>query len=175
MIVLLVSYYVDHLVDWVILEAHLSSTDILSHINTGSIATKQQLLIETFVSQVGPNRVVLVALKKSFCEPLFYLSLTFQIGLALVVYLIETNAHLLVSFVETCIYPVVHLLPKGTNLRVVILPFHQHLVSFLNKRSLLLGFLFVHALSNQLLDFLTIVLIESYVVVANQMVALLTA
>ena len=62
-----------------------------------------------------------------------------------------------------------------------MLPLHEHLVSFLDERSLCLsllcGSLFLHAFLDVLLlelsDFLTIVLVEGYVVVADEVVALL--
>ena len=54
MVVLLVAYHIDHLVDRVVLETHLSSTDILGHIDTGTIATKQQFLVESLVGEIGP-------------------------------------------------------------------------------------------------------------------------
>ena len=88
-VVLLVTYYVDHLIDGEILETHLGSTDVLSHINTGSIATKQELLVETLVGKVGPYRIILMALEESFSKTLLYLSLTLKVCLALVVDFIE--------------------------------------------------------------------------------------
>ena len=48
-------------------------------------------------------------------------------------------------------------------------------MGFLNERSLLLGFLLIHALSHEFLNLLTVVLIEEHVVVANQMIAFLAA
>ncbi len=62
-----------------------------------------------------------------------------------------------------------------------MLPLHQHLVSLLDERSLVLsllsGSLFVHAILHILLlelcDFLTVVLVESHIVVADEVVALL--
>ena len=114
-----------------------------------------------------------MALKESLGKSFLHLGLTLQVGLTLIVYLIEGDTHLLVGLVETGIYPVVHLLPKGTYLRIVLLPLDQHLVSLLDEGSLLLGLLLVHALGCQLLDFLAVVLVEEYVVVANEMVAFL--
>ncbi len=72
-------------------------------------------------------------------------------------------------------------MPKGTYLRVVVFPFHKHLMSFLDKRSLSLGLLCgglaVHALCHvlclELGYLLAVVLVEGHVVVAYQVVALL--
>ena len=137
-IVLFVAHHIDHLIDGEVLETHLGRTDVLRHIDRGAVRTQQQFLIQTLVGQVGPNRVVLVALKQTLSESFLYFGLTLQVGLTLVVDLIKRNAHLLVGLVETGIYPVVHLLPQGANLRIVVLPFYQHLVSLLDERSLLL-------------------------------------
>ena len=172
-IVLLVAHHIDHLIDGEILETHLSRSDVLSHINASSIATKQEFLVQTLVGEVGPYGVVLMALEETFGESFLYLGLTFQIGLALIVDLIERYTHLLIGLVKTCIYPVVHLLPKGAHFRVVLLPFHQHLVGFLDEWSLLFGLLLIHALGHQFLDFIAIMLVEGHVIVANQVITLL--
>ena len=174
-VVLLIAHHVDHLVDGIVLEAHFGSTDILCHIDGGAVRAQQQLLVETLVSEVGPYTVVLVAFKESLGESFFHLGLTLQVGLALIIYLVELYAHFLVGLVETCIYPVVHLLPQGTHLRVVLFPFHQHLVSLLDERSLLFGLLLIHALSYEFFDFLTILLVEEHVVVSDEVITLLAA
>ena len=104
-IVLFVAHHIDHLVDGEILETHLCRSDVLGHVDAGSIATEQQLLIQSLVGKVCPYRVILMALEESLGETFLHLGLTFQIGLALVVDLIEADAHLLVSLVEAGIYP----------------------------------------------------------------------
>ena len=122
-----------------------------------------------------------MALEETLGESFLYLGLTLQVGLALVINLIETNTHLLVGLVETGIYPVVHLFPQGAYFWVVVLPFHQHLVSLLNQWSLLLSLLLSllsghtvsYILCGEFLYLFAVVFIESHVVVANQVVALL--
>ena len=47
-------------------------------------------------------------------------------------------------------------------------------MSLLDERCFLLCLLFIHTLSHQLLNLVTIMLIESHIVVANQVVAFLT-
>ena len=61
MVVLLVTYYVDHLVDREILETEVGSTDVLSHINRSAVRTEQELLVEPLVGEVSPNRVIVLA------------------------------------------------------------------------------------------------------------------
>ena len=116
-----------------------------------------------------------MAFEESLCQSFLYLGLALQVGLRLVVYFVERDTHFLIGLVESGIYPVVHLFPQSTDLRVIFLPFHQHFVCFLDEWSLLFCLLFVHALGYELLDFFAVVLVESYVVVANEVIALLAA
>ena len=175
MVVLFVAHHIDHLVDGVVVETHLGSTDILCHIHARTIGTEQQLLVESLIGEVGPHTIILMALEKTVGQSFLYFSLSFEVGLRFVIDLIEAYTEFLVSLIETGIYPVVHLLPQGTHLGVVLLPLHEHLMGFLNERSLLLGFLLIHALSHEFLNFLTVVLIEEHVVVANEVIAFLAA
>ena len=172
-VVLLVTNDINHLVNGIVLETHLGRTDVLRHIDRSAIATQQQLLIKSLVGQVSPYTIVLMALEETLGESLLHFGLALEVSLRFVVYLIKANAHLLVGLIETSIHPVVHFFPQGTHLWVVVLPLHQHLVSFLNQWSLLLGLFFVHALGNEFLDFLTVMLVKGYIVVANQVIALL--
>ena len=173
MIVLFVAHHIDHLVDGIVLETHLSSTDVLCHIDRSTITAEQQFLVESFVGEVGPDRVILMALEESLLKSFFHFCLTLEVGLRLVVNLIEANTQCLVGLIETSIHPGVHLLPKSADLRVILFPLHQHLMGFLDERSLLLGFLLIHALCHEFLDFLTIVLVKSNIVVTDKVVALL--
>ena len=81
MVVLLITYDVYHLINGIVLEAHLSSTDVLRHVNAGAIATEQQLLVETFVGEVSPNGIILMTLKETLSEAFLDFCLSFQIGL----------------------------------------------------------------------------------------------
>ena len=172
-VVLLVAHHVDHLIDGEILEAQLGCTDVLRHIYAGTIGTEQQLLIQALLGQVGPYRTVFSAIEETLLQTFFHLLLTFQIGVAFVIYLVEAYAQCLVCLIEAGIYPFVHLLPQATNLRVVLLPLHQHLMCFLNKGCFLLGLLLVHALSHEFLHLLAVVLVKGHIVITYQMVTLL--
>ena len=131
MVVLLITYHVDHLINGVVLVAHFSRTDVLGHIDAGTVGAQQQFLVETLTSEVCPYRAVVMPLEESLGEAFLYLGLALEVGLALIIYLVELYTHLLVGLVETGIDPRVHLLPQGTHLWVVLLPLHQHLVSLL--------------------------------------------
>ena len=174
-VVLLVTHHINHLVDGIVLETHLSRTDVLCHIDRGSVRAQQQLLVKSLVGEVCPHAIVVVTFEESFGKPLLHLGLTFQVGLALIIYLVKRHAHLLVCLVEASIHPAVHLLPKSPHFRVVLFPLHQHVVSLLDKRSLLLGLFFVHSLGHEFLYLLAVVLIEGYIVVTDEVVALLAA
>ena len=80
-IVLFVTYYVNHLVDRIILETKLSCTDILSHVYGSTVSTEQQLVIQTFSGQVSPYGTIFFAEEETFFEAFHYLFLTFQISL----------------------------------------------------------------------------------------------
>ena len=173
MVVLFVAHHINHLVNGIVVEAHLSRADVLRHIDAGAIAAQQQFLVQPRIGEVGPHRAIVLAEEETLVESLLHLRLSAQVGLALIVYLVKRHSHLLVSLVEAGIHPAVHLLPQGAHLGVVLLPLHQHLVSLLDEGCLLLGLLFVHAFGHELLHLLTVVLVEQHVVVANEVVALL--
>jgi len=81
MVVLLVTYYVDHLVDREVLEAEIGSTDVLSHIDRSAVRTEQELLVETLVGEVSPNRVVILAEEESLLQSFFYLLLALEVSI----------------------------------------------------------------------------------------------
>ena len=173
-IVLLVAHNIDHLVDGIVLETQFGGTYILRHIDTCAVGTEKELLVETFLGEVCPHTSVFSTIEEAFLEAFLHFLLAFEIGFALVVYLVEADAQSLVGLVETCINPLVHPFPKSPHFRVVLLPFHQHFVGFLDERSLHLCLFLVHTLLlHKLAHFLAIVLIEGHVVITNEMVALL--
>ena len=133
-VVLFVTHYIDHFVDGIVRETLFGSTDILSHVDRRTVGTEQQLVVEAFACQVGPYGTVFLAVEKSFLQSFEHFLLAFQIGIRLVIYLVEADTHQLVSLVKSGIYPVVHLLPKGTYFGVASFPFHQHFAGFLHQR-----------------------------------------
>ena len=183
MVVLFVSHHVDHLVDGEVLEAQLGCADVLGHIHAGTVGAQQELLVESLLGEVGPHRTVGTAVEEAFLESLLHLLLTFEVGLAFVVYLVKRHAQCLVGLVEALIHPLVHLLPKCAHLGIALLPLHQHLVCFADEGCLLLGLflglLLCHTLGHVLrLEFLhlfAVMLVECHVVVTDEMVALLAA
>ena len=180
-VVLFVAHHVDHLVDGEVVEAHGGSADVLRHVDAGAVGAEQQFLVETFLGEVSPHAVVVLAEEESFLQSFLHLLLAHEISVGLVVYLVECHAERLVGFVESGIHPVVHLLPKRTYFRVALLPFHEHGMCLLDEGGfslgLFLGVLFGHAFGQVLclerLALFLVVLVERHVEVANEVVAFL--
>ena len=80
-VVLLITYYVDHLVDREVLETEVGSTDVLSHIDRGAVGTEQELLVETLVGEVSPYTVVVLAEEETLLQAFLYLFLTLQVSI----------------------------------------------------------------------------------------------
>ena len=88
-IVLLIAHHIDHLVNGKVLKAQLGRSDVLRHVNTGTIGAQQQFLVQAFAGEVCPDRAILAAVEEPFVEALHHLFLAFEVGLALVVNLIK--------------------------------------------------------------------------------------
>ena len=90
-------------------------------------------MVESVGSEVGPYGAVVLAVHESFFESFEDFFLAFEVCLALVVYLVEVNAHALVGLVESGINPFVHALPQGAYFGVFVLPGTQHGAGFLHE------------------------------------------
>ena len=180
-VVLLVAYDVNHFVNGEVAETELGGADVLRHVNGSAVGTEQELLVKSLGGEVGPDGTVFLAEKDAFPQTFFDLFLAFQVGIALVVNLVEADTECLVGFVEAGVNPLVHLAPKGTHFGVALLPLHEHGVGFLHERTFFLGLLLgsfgLHAFGLEtcfeLCHFGAVVLVEGYVVVAYQVVTLL--
>ncbi len=173
-IVLLVAHHIHHFVNGEVAETEFGGADVLSHVDRSAVRAEQQLVVQSLGRQVGPDGTVLPAVHLAFLQALQHQLLALQVGLRLIVYLVEVHAHLAVCLVETGVNPRVHRFPQLAHLGIVLLPLHQHLAGLLHQRRRLLGFVLAHALCLQLLHFLLEVLVEQHVEVADQVVALLS-
>ena len=173
-VVLFVAYHVYHLVYRIIGKALFGSTDVLGHVNRGTIGTEQQFLVKSFGGKVCPYRTVFLAVEDTFFQTFQHFLFPFQIGVRFVINLVEAYSHHLVGLIESGIYPVVHLLPKGTHFGVACFPFAEHFTGFLHQRRLGFGFFLAHSLFHQFGYFGFVVLVEGYVVIAYQVVAFLS-
>ena len=113
MVVLLVAYDVNHFVNGEVAETELGGTDVLRHVHGGAVGAEQELLVKSLGGEVGPDGTVFLAEKDAFPQTFFDLFLAFQVGIALVVNLVEADTECLVGFVEAGVNPLVHLAPKA--------------------------------------------------------------
>ena len=111
MILLFIAYDIDHLINGVLVEAHLRRTDILRDVYRSTIRAEEDLAVKAFVCEVGPNGAVRVLDELAFLQPTQDFFLTEEVSLRLVVDLVEANAHALVGLVEASIDPGVHRAP----------------------------------------------------------------
>ena len=128
-------------------------------------------MVESVAGEDGPYRSVLFAVHLACIEPFEHFLFTFEIGLALVVYLIEVDTHALVGLVKSGVYPFVHFLPESTDFGVLLFPFHEHFTSLLHERRFCLSLVLGHAFLHEALDLSLEMLVEKDVEVADQMVA----
>ena len=170
-VVLFVTYHVNHFVYGVVAEPQFGCTDILCHVDGSTVGTEQQFLVQSFRSQVCPYGTVFFAEKQSFVKPFQNFLFTFEVSLRFIIYLVEAYAKGFIGDIETGIDPFVHFTPKGTGFRVVVFPFYQHFTGFLDERGFIFGFFLAHAPFHKFLDLFFVVFIKSHIVVTNEVVA----
>ena len=175
MVLLLVTDHIHHLIDRIVLEAKLRRTDILGHIDRSTVRTEQQFFVESILGEVCPDGSVFAAVELTGRQAFLDFGLALEVGVRFIIDLIERHAETLVGLVKTGIDPFVHLRPQGTYLRIVRFPFAEHLLRLQHQRRFLLRGLFVHAFRHELRDLRFVLLIETDVVIADQMIAFLTA
>ena len=127
-VVLLVTDHIDMGVEAVFLEPLLSGAEILGDIDRSSVGAKQQLAVEAVGGQVAPHRTVGITLEHALVESALHEFLAEQIGVMLIIGLVEGYAESLVGLVEAGEHPGVHLFPEGAHFGVTLLPFDEHLV-----------------------------------------------
>ncbi len=132
MIVLLVAYHVNHLVDGEVLIAELGCAYVLGHVDRCSVTAQQQLVVKAVGGEVGPHRAIVLAEHYTFFQALKHFFLAFKVGVALVIYLVEVHTHAAVGLVEPGIHPGIHHLPDTAHLRVLVFPTHQHAAGLLH-------------------------------------------
>ena len=170
-VVLFVTYHVNHFVYGIVAESQFGCTDILCHVDGCSVGTEQKFLVQSFRSQVGPYGTVFFAEKQSFVKPFQNFLFTFEISLRFIIYLVETYAKGFIGDIEAGIDPFVHFTPKGADFRIIVFPFYQHFAGFLDERGFIFGFLLAHTFFHKLLDLFFIVFVKSHIVVSDEVVA----
>ena len=172
-VVLLVAYDINHLVDGIVDVAELGGADILSHIHRSAVGAEQEFVVETGIGKICPHRAILLAIHDAFFESFEHFFLPFEIGVALVVDFVEIDTEAAVGFVKAGIHPVVHHLPHAAHLLVAVFPLLEHSASLVHERRSLFGILFAHALRHKVGNFGFEVLVKFHIEIADEVVALL--
>ena len=171
-VVLLVAHDVDHVVELIVLEAAESRAEVLRHVDRRAVAAQQQFLVQSVGREVDPHRIVGTAVEDTLFKPLLDERLAQQVGLRLVIDLVEIDAQRLVGHVEALVNPAVHRLPERVHLGVPGLPLAQHLLRLEHDRGVFLGLVLRLSLRDQLPDLRLVVFVELHVVLAHEVIAL---
>ena len=182
-VVLFVTHHINHLVDGIVLKPEFGRADILRHVDGRAVAAQQEFLIQAFRRQICPHGTIFFLIEESFLESFEHHRLPFQIGLRFVIDLVEIDAHLPVRLVESGIHPFVHLRPERAYFGVVSLPFAEHGMRFFHQGRFCLGFrlglFFRHAFGQicrfQRCHLRSVMFLEGYVIIADQVIAFLPA
>ena len=172
MIVLLVSDHIYELFGAEIVVAQQCGAEVLRHVDACAVAAQQQLLVEAVARQVAPHRAILLAEQYAHIQTFLHQLFAEQIGVRLIVHLVESHTQAVVGLVEAGIHPAVHLLPQRTHLLVTLFPLLQHLLGLDHQGGLLLGLLLLYPTLHQLFDLILIVFVELHIVLAHQVVTL---
>ena len=172
MVVLLVADYIDVFVEIPLAMTHCSRAKVLRHIDRGAIGTEKDFFVEAVGGEVDVGCAGFVLLTDALFKSVNHILLAFEVGLRFVINLVESDAHQFVRNIKTVVNPRVHRLPERNRIGVALFPFLEHLVGFDDGRCFLLGVVLGHTLSHKFLDFSLVVLVELYIIIANQMVAL---
>ena len=112
-----------------VLMALYSSTEILGHIKRRAIASEEDFLIEAYRGKIDLNRAIFLFLEDAHLKAFHDLTASELICLALVIELIEGDAHVPVALIESFKSPAVHLLPESPHILITVFPELKHLLS----------------------------------------------
>ena len=172
-VVLLVADDVDHAVDGVIVVAELGGADVLGHVDRRAIGAQEELLVEAVGGEVGPDGAVGATVEESTREALEHFVAPLEVGLRLVIDLVEADAKPAIRRVEAGVDPAIHRGPKGAHLLVSGLPTAQHLARLGHERRLGFSLLAGQPGGLERAQLLAVMLVEEHVEVAHEVVALL--
>ena len=138
-IVLLVAHHIDVGIEMVLRKAALGSAQVLGDVHRSAVGTLHYLPVQAVPGEVAPYGTVRVLDEDSHFQALLHEFLAEEVGIVLVIDLVEAYAQGLVGLVEAIEYPGVHHRPEGAHLRISRFPIDEHLVHVLeNGRVLLL-------------------------------------
>ncbi len=173
MIVLLVAYDIDHLVNGIVAVTQFGGADVLGHVDRSAVTAEKQFVVESFTGKVGPYRAVFLAVHFTCFEAFENFLLAFEVCFALIIDFVEVDTHALVGLIESGVDPGVHHFPKRTDFRIFVFPFYEHFAGFFHERRCCFGFFFAHAFLFKFLELGFVVLVKEYIEVAYKMVAFL--
>ena len=125
-VVLLVANGIDHAAGTEVVVAQPGRTQVLGDVEAGAVAAQDGLLIKFGVGEVDEHRAIFLAVEDALFQSGLYHVFAQQVGIGLVVQLVEADAQPPVGLVEALVHPAVHLLPEGDGFRVAGLPGQKH-------------------------------------------------
>ena len=138
MVVLLVTDNIDVFIETILCKTLFCRSEVLGHIHGSTVTTEKKLSVKTVSSKVAPYGAILLSLEDTIFKSLLHECLTEKISLRFIIRSVEANSEVIVCLVEALIYPAVHGLPKFHHLCITVLPFEEHFLSSLERRSVLL-------------------------------------
>ena len=173
MIILLVPYDVNHLIDRIIVETKFGRADVLRHIHRCAVGAQQDFLVQPFRPQVCPYRPVVAAIKQSFLQSFQHFLAPFEIRLRFIINLIEIDSEPLIRPIKAIVHPTVHPVPQLAHLGIAGFPASEHLTRLGHQRRPGFGLFLTQTRCHELTDFLTVMLVEHDIKITDQMIAFL--
>ena len=132
MVILLVSNDIYVRIKAVFGESPFSGAEVLGDIYRCSVRAENQLAVESVCRKVAPYRSVRILDESTGLEALLNKFLAEQIGVVIIIDLVECNSECLVCLVKTGEHPFIHCLPQSADLRVACLPLHKHIMDVIH-------------------------------------------
>ena len=148
--------------------------DVLGHVNCGAVAPEKEFFVQAVVGEVHPDGAVLFLKEHPVDQALLHMLFAKEVGVRLVVELVERHAHGVVGLVEAFVHPAVHGFPQRHDLFVAFFPALQHRAGFLQHGAGGFGFFGVESIGHAFCHFRLERLVERDVVPAHKLVALFT-
>ena len=147
-------------------------SDVLRHVDSGSVLAQEQFFVQTLVAEVDPNAAVVLFEKHTSLQTSSHLVFSEQVGVRFIVEFIKIDAHLGVRFTKAVVDPVVHGAPQFDHFGLALFPAVEHGLRFEQDWRLLFGLIFDHASGYELRYLFFESAVEGHVVFPHQLIAL---
>ena len=147
-------------------------TDVLRHVDSGSVLAQEQFFVQTLVAEVDPNAAVVLFEKHTSLQTSSHLVFSEQVGIRFIVEFVKIDAHFGVRFTKAIVYPVVHGSPQFDHFGLALFPAVEHGLRFEQDWRLLFGLIFGHASGHELRYLFFESAVEGHVVFPHQLIAL---